>query len=53
MSEKETKIKYVPIKVKLSVKELLINIQGKLMQEFKKKVSLSDTIKFLIDFYKY
>ena len=47
------KDEYVPIKIKTSVKEILVGVQGKLMQDLKRKVSLSETIKFLVKYYKY
>lgn len=40
---------YVPIKIKKAIKEELVVMQGKLMQKMKRKVTLSDTVKWLIE----
>ena len=45
------KDEYVPIKIKKNIKSKLVGIQGSLMQKLKRKVSLSETIEFLIHFY--
>jgi hypothetical protein len=44
---------YVPIKIKKSIKEKLVSVQGKLMQDLKRKVTIGEAILFLIKYYKY
>lgn len=46
------KNKYVPISIGEKVKQKLVEIQGQLMQKLKRKVSLSETVDFLVKFYK-
>jgi hypothetical protein len=43
---------YVPISITKQVKEKLVGIQGQLMQDLRRKISLSETLDFLIKFYK-
>jgi hypothetical protein len=45
------KEKNVPISISLEVKQELTRIQGRLMQEKKKRVSINKTLEFLIENY--
>jgi len=47
------KDEFVPIKIKKSVKDKLVQVQGGLMTKLKRKVGLSETVDFLIKYYKH